>query len=144
MINPGQKGDIVELSIATILRNNNCTIYFPFGNTAKSDLIAEHKNRLYRIQCKFAHISYLENGEIDYAVFKTYTSTRHNDKIQYTKEDIDFFATVINDQGYLIPVEDITSIEQRLRFARPKNNQTKNVTYAENYILENVLQRLNP
>ncbi|MBD5583698.1 MAG: hypothetical protein HDQ88_01285 [Clostridia bacterium] len=142
MVKSGQKGDFVELTVAANLRNSGCTVYFPFGNDSKADLIAEYNNKLYKIQCKYAHVTPTEDGGIDYAKFKTYSTARSGEKIPYTKNDVDFFATIVADRTYLIPIEDITSIEQRLRFSRPKNNQTKRIMYADNYIMESVLQKL--
>ena len=119
-------------------------MYFPFGSDSKADIIAEYKDKLYKIQCKFAHVTLRgdEPGQIDYIKFKTYSQLRDNTKIPYTEKDIDFFATMVNGQGYLIPIREITSLEQRLRFSAPKNGQTKNIMYADNYKLEDMLNKL--
>lgn len=130
------------MRVAAALTECGCFIYFPSGNNSKADLVIDYNGQLYKIQCKYAHITMCDN-QIDYAKFKTYSQSRDGTKIPYTKSDIDFFATVVNDHTYLIPVERITSLEQRLRFMRPKNGQTKNVTFAKDFMLEDVLSQLN-
>lgn len=141
-ITTGLKGTAVELRVAAALTEHGCIIYFPSGNNSKADLVIDYNGQLYKIQCKYAHVTMCDD-QIDYAKFKTYSQLRDGTKVPYTEADVDFFATVINDQTYLVPIEDITSLEQRLRFMKPKNGQTKNVTFAQDFKLEDVLERLN-
>ena len=140
-ITTGLKGTAVELKVAATLTEHGCLVYFPSGNNSKADLVIDCKGRLYRIQCKYSNVA-VRDGQIDYAKFKTYSQLRDGTKVPYTKTDVDFFATIVDGKTYLVPIENITSLEQRLRFMRPKNGQTKNVTFAKDFELEDVLSRL--
>ena len=60
----------------------------------------------------------------------------------YSKEDIDYFATVYNNQIYLIPVEECSSRLQSLRLIATKNGQTRGVKWAKDYRLEEVIKEL--
>lgn len=139
--NPSQIGIINELQLLAKFAENGCTVFFPFGGNTKIDIIIEYRNKLYKIQCKHSSIFY-EDGELSYAVFKTHWKRRDGTKVAYSKEEIDFFATMIAGEAYLIPIEETTSSEKRIRFLPPKNGQIKGITFAKDYTMQEVLKRL--
>ena len=59
----------------------------------------------------------------------------------YNKEQIDYFMTSYDGKCYLIPVEEC-SIEKRLRFIPPKNGQIKGITFAQDYELERMVNKI--
>jgi hypothetical protein len=60
---------------------------------------------------------------------------------RYTKDEIDYFATFWDNRCYLVPIEE-TSTEKRLRFEPPKNGQVKGISFAKDYLVEEVLKKL--
>ena len=77
---------------------------------------------------------------VDYIEFKTqstHTNTQKTVYHNYSAEDVDYFATVYNNQCYIIPIEKIGSRSFRLRLKPTKNGQVKNINFAENFKLEN-------
>lgn len=95
-----------------------------------------------RIQCKSS--SYAKRDEeIDYSAFtfnaqSATTNTKKTVRHNYTKEEIDYFATYFNRQVYLIPVEQC-STSKTLRYAPPQNSGS-NYNKAEDYEIEKIIQ----
>ena len=58
----------------------------------------------------------------------------------YTKNEIDYFVTTFNGKVYLVPVEECGA-DKRLRILPPKNGQTRGITWAKDYELEEVISR---
>ena len=77
----------------------------------------------------------------DYIQFKTsssHTNTQGTVYHSYSAEEIDYFATVYNNQCYLVPVDKAGNRAFRLRLKPTKNGQVKNINFAENFKLENI------
>lgn len=140
-LNPSQVGIVTELALMTQFAANGCTVFTPFGSNTKVDLIIEYKNQLYKIQCKHA-TKYYKQDVLDYIVFKTHWQKRDGTKVAYTEEEVDFFATIVDGKGYLIPISETCSTEKRIRFLPPGNGQKKGITFAQDYTIEEVLKRL--
>ena len=145
-LNPSQIGIITELTLMTEFAKLGCTVFAPFGQNTKVDMIIEYRNKLYKIQSKHSTLHYRDggiyDGKLDYAVFKTHWTTRSGSKVPYSKDEVDFFATVVNDQVYLIPWSETSGVEKRLRFLPPLNGQKNGITFAENYQVKEVLEKL--
>lgn len=140
-LNPSQIGVITELALMAKFAEYGCTVFFPFGVNTKVDLIIEYKNKLYKVQCKHAALSY-KDGKLDYATFKTHWKHRDGTKVAYTAEEVDFFATMVEGEAYLIPISETSSSEKRIRFLPPGNGQKKGITFASDYTVKEVLERL--
>lgn len=136
-----QKGDITELEVLTYMTKLNYQISIPFGDKDRYDQIWDINGHLLRIQVKTSRFSQ-QNG--DCIIFKCMSAkVKLNGNVeykQYTKDEIDYFATYWNDRCYLVPVEECGT-EKRLRFDHPKNNQTKGINFAIDYEVETVLKR---
>ena len=83
------------------------------------------KGDMIRVQCKFARV----NKEKQ----KFSISMRTNNK-RYGKDEVDYFATVVNNKCYLVPYEENKS-SVILNFLPPKNNQKKFVKFAQDYYI---------
>lgn len=110
----------------------------PYGDCERYDFVVDAGNRFIKIQCKTA------STEDDGASFKfsCRSSHRQDGKIvhhQYTKDEIDYFVTSFKDQCYLIPV-DQCGTDKRLRLLPTKNGQTRGITWAKDYELEEVVK----
>ena len=143
-MNTKQIGNLTELQVITGLYAFGCDISIPFGNSQKYDLIMDYNNHLYRIQVKHAR-EILEEGKLVAFSFNTRWQG-HNasgyTQNYYTKEEIDFFATYNSGRVFLIPVEQCSGKKKKIRLVPTKNNQTKGVNFAEDYLAEEVLKTL--
>lgn len=60
----------------------------------------------------------------------------------YDDTQIDYFMTIHNSQAYLVPVNDTSVRGKRLRFVPLKNGQIKGITFASDYELEKVVDKI--
>lgn len=127
-----------ELLCATKLQSFGCQISIPFGDDCRYDLIVDYNNRLYRVQCKTSHTK--DNGATYH--FNAH-STLWGKKVPYTEDEIDMFATIVNDRCYLIPIKSCPYKGMTLRTSKTKNNQSKGINYIEDFSLENILEQSN-
>lgn len=132
-----QKGISTELQCLSAFAERGFTVSVPYGDGARYDFIVEINNCLWKIQCKTATLQ--EEG-----VYKIECRSGHSNCTgyihkNYTKNEIDFFCTIINKQCYLIPVQE-TSTSKTLRFTPPKNNNK--VTLAFEYELDKQIKKM--
>ena len=138
-MNSKQKGNITELETMLAFAKTGFNVLIPYGDCERYDFVVDAGKRFYKIQCKTA------KTEDDGASFRfsCRSSNRHNGGIvhrHYTKDDIDFFATSFENEVYLIPVEECGA-DKKMRIIEPKNGQTRGVTWAKDYRLEDVVNR---
>ena len=125
------KGKITELKCQEDFIQRGYLISQPIVADSKYDFIADINNTLYRIQCKSANLSL----EQDYISFKAKTTNIRTMKDSYyTKDDIDYFYTYYDNISYLIPVEQASHGENKLRFSAKVNNG--NIKWAKDYELD--------
>ena len=135
-----QKGNATELECILAIVKGGYKVSIPFGEDCRYDLIADINNHLCRIQCKTARA--LQNSEGFTFKTKSVVITTHGAKeSKYSKNEIDFFATVYEGQCYLVPVEECGKAKS-LRFKYPANGQKKGISLAANYTLEEVAKRM--
>ena len=140
---PKRIGNAVELNCISYLYSLGCDVSIPFGDSLRYDLIIDYKNKLYRVQCKHANPTYIDNTVASISIKTARESGRSVRKsIHYTKEDIDFFATFFNEKCYLIPVEETASRTKILRFLAPRSGLTQGVSFASTYEAEKILATL--
>ena len=58
------------------------------------------------------------------------------------KNQIDYFSTFWDGKCYLIPVEECGTASKKIRFDNPKNNQTRGITFAKDYELSVVINKI--
>lgn len=135
MLNTHFRGEITELQVAEAFLARGYQVCKPLVSDSKYDFIVDINHTLYRIQVKTSCLS----SDGDYIEFKTQSSHTNTQKTvyhSYSADDVDYFATVFNNQCYVIPIEKIGSRSFRLRLKPTKNGQTKNINFAENFKLE--------
>lgn len=136
-----QRGNITEMECILAFMKAGYKISIPYGEDCRYDMIVDINNKLYRIQCKTSHA--LTNPE-DGFKFKTKSVviTSHGAKESpYNESEIDYFATIYEEKCYLIPVGE-SNHEKTLRFRYPANGQKKGISLAEDYLMENMIKRL--
>ena len=134
MRHPKDIGDTSTLAIMLALQAQGYSVYMPFGENTRTDLIVDYGGRLSRVQCKTGR---LRNGVV---LFATCSSYAHHPNPKVTNRDyegeVDEFAVFCPELGavYLLPLEEIgTKRRASLRIAQAKNNQAKGVRLAAAY-----------
>ena len=127
MKNTNRKGDIAELAVAKRFLELGYLISIPFGDDAPYDLVAEMNGVLKRVQVK--HIKPLKN---------TLRFRLLADSGRPYKETTDLMVGYNPDDGKMYMIEPNKFDANRmvtLKLNKPKNNQTKGVNLAENFLL---------
>lgn len=134
-------GNITELLCIAKFIELGYEVSIPYGNNAKYDFIADINGQMIRIQCKSCSNppSRTEKGKYDLNAITinttcSTTNTKKTARHNYSKEQIDYFATYYQNQVYLIPVEEC-STQKTLRFVPPSNGNN-NYNKAEDYKIE--------
>lgn len=129
-------GSITELSIMKKGIECGCVVSIPFGNYSRYDQIWDYNNKLLKIQIKTARLKNTKDGvAICFSCYSVSNGIKHF----YTKEEIDYFATMWNDKCYLIGVEECCG-EKTLWLETYTNH--KNRSLAIDYEIESVLKSI--
>lgn len=108
--------------------------------SSRYDFIVDVNHKLYKIQVKTGTLK--EDSYIEFATSTSHTNSKGTLNLTYSADDVDYFATMYDSQCYLIPREICGKRNQRLRLAPTKNGQIKGITFAKDYLLKDVLERL--
>lgn len=119
------KGQLIELKVQEEFLRYGFDISVPNYNASKYDLLVDIGEELLKIQVKKS----LGQTEHSFSFSCTTQNVRSNSKSKhkYTKDEIDYFATVWKNKVYLVPVEE-TSTMKTLR----------DDGSSDNYLLENI------
>lgn len=132
------KGMVIELEVAKRLIELGYIVSFPYGNNARYDLLLDcGEQQYFRIQCKSACLQD-NNSYVVKTANEQFTCNTRNTKV-YTTEQIDFIASIIDDQLLLFPANLITGKEKRFRLKKnpPVNNScVSTVNWVEDYSFE--------
>ena len=141
MLNSKQIGNITELECMLAFIRVGYNVLTPYGDCERYDFVVDINNHFYRIQVKTSREQ--DNG--NYIEFNTSSQTTKNGKMvhqSYDDTQIDYFMTFYNGKTYLIPVNEASTREKRLRFVPPKSGQVKGITFAEEYEFEKVVNKI--
>ena len=138
MLNTKQKGNATEAYCLAEFISRGINVSIPYGDSARYDFIIDINNQLYRILCKTATEE--QEGVYKFSCRSCKTRASGNSQRSYTKEEIDFFCTYINNKCYLIPISETCSHSKTLRFIPAGNGQK--VTYADEYELDKQIKKL--
>ena len=128
-------GITTELIVAQKLIEKGFIVSIPYGNNSRYDMIVDTDNDCYRVQVK--HASLNENGSYTINTSNTVSTTTKNVRKYYSKQDIDFIITVIEDQLVVIPVELVEhSASKIFRTVLPKHGAKSNCNLIEDYTVE--------
>ena len=129
-----------ELECALKFIEAGFIVSVPYGNTSRYDLIVDAGNSKYfRIQCKTAHQN--ENGSYTINTSnQQFTTTARNVK-HYTKDQIDFICSIIEDQLVVIPAEMIEKSKSKIfrshKYPPSNNSCISTCNWIDNYTIEN-------
>lgn len=140
-MNSKQLGNITEVQVMLGFLQLGYNVLTPYGDCERYDFVADVNGKFVKIQVKSSKVS--DDGtKFSFNTASTHYSDGKCVHHAYSKEDIDYFATVYNNQIYLIPVEECSSRLQSLRLIATKNGQTRGVKWAKDYRLEEVIKEL--
>ena len=133
-----QLGQLTELWCQLDFCERGIVLSQPTNPSSRYDFIAEINDKLYRIQCKTAHLE--DNNRISIRV----KSKNWNNGIYHSYiNEIDYFYTHWNNKGYLIPIECCTEANRQkfIRLGEEKDYHSNNINaiYGKNYELDVIL-----
>ena len=132
-------GNITELEVLTYITKLGYQVSIPFGDRERYDQIWDIDGKLLKVQVKTSH--QIDDSAVKFSCRSSQRSCGRTKNSRYSKDEIDYFATIWQGKCYLVSVQE-TSTEKVLRFAPPKNGQLKGITFAESYEVERVLARI--
>lgn len=130
-------GTITEMKCKTYFLELGYTVSTP-ENPTRYDFILDADGKLLTIQVKACK----SDGEK--FTFSTCSSstvkgkTTHGD---YKNDNVDYFCTWLDNECYLVPVQECGIREKNLRLLPTKNGQVKGISFAKDYIAKEVLNR---
>lgn len=133
-------GEITEQQVAVEFLKQGISISKPLVQSSRYDFIADINGKLYKIQVKTG--TFKEDSYLEFATSTSHTNTKGTINISYSADDVDFFATIYENQCYLIPYNLCGKRTQRLRFVPTKNGQTKGILFAKDFKLEDIIKTL--
>lgn len=115
-MNVNIKGKVSELEILTLITKLGYSVSIPFGDKDKYDQIWDINGKLIKVQIKTSRWKNESKTGIIFNCYSVSNKKKHN----YTKEEIDYFATFWEGKCYLVPVEECSS-EKTLWFEEKTN-----------------------
>ena len=134
-------GEITEQEVAIEFLKLGILVSKPLVQSSRYDFIVDINHRLYKIQVKTSTPKE-NNSYLQFATSTSHTNTQGTLNLAYSEEDVDFFATMYEGQCYLIPQNVCGKRAQRLRLIPTQNGQTKGITFAKDYKLQDIIAQL--
>ncbi len=133
----------LQCIIAFLQLGYQCSI--PYGNSAKYDFIVDIGKTFIRIQCKTA--SWVTDTKEEKVAFNIATccqttNTKSTTRHKYSSEEIDYFYTWFEGQGYLVSIKEATGVTFRWRYEYPSTGQKQGIHIADDYKIEEVLSTI--
>lgn len=134
-----QNGSITELLVIAKLMEYG-VVSIPYGNNARYDCIFDFNNKLIRIQIKTSRK--LSEDCFSIPLRNKRLCAKGSVSKPYTKDTVDFIATIFNNKVYLIPAPEFPKNSLQLRLCYPKNGIKKTINLASDYELDVILNNL--
>ena len=130
-MNSIKKGNITEIKVQLELVKRGYHVFTPITDGCDVDLIFNKNGKACKVQVKKSKST--ATG-FSFEARKSTSSSRVRKK-RYSRDEIDFFATIFNDQLYLVPIEDVGNrANVLLRLNTEYKNQNKPLI-ADNYLI---------
>lgn len=129
------QGKITELKVANAFLELGFQVCQPLVSDSRYDFVVDIKGKLLKIQVKTSHLAE-DNSYFEFATSTSHTNTKGTVNRSYTTEEIDYFATIYNNECYIIPVSECGCRCQRLRLKPTKNKQTAGIKFAKDFLLK--------
>ena len=138
-----QKGLSTELHCLQDLTELGYQCLIPFGDSCKYDIAVDTGEKILRIQCKHSRWSTdtaQEKVAFEIATCCQTTNTKKTTRYKYSENEIDYFYTWFEGQGYLVSIQEATGNTFRWRYEYPITGQKQGIHIANNYKIEEVLR----
>lgn len=141
-----QKGTSTELHCILDLTNLGYRCLTPVDESSKYDVVVDLGQGVFkRIQCKTA--SWVKDTAQENTAFLINTccqttNTKATTRYKYSKDDIDYFYTWFEGQGYLVSIEEAAGVTFRWRYEYPISGQRQGIHIASDYKIEEVLKAI--
>ena len=133
------KGKIVEYQVVTKFLELGYIVSQPLVD-CRYDFLVDIGDVIYKVQVKKSSKAET-SGAFTFRTSNTHVNTKGTIHRDY-KDDVDFFATIWEDKCYLVPISICGVKNKTLRLDKPKNNIQRNITWAKDYELQEVVSRL--
>ena len=138
-----KKGLSTELHCLQDLTELGYQCLIPFGDSCKYDIAVDIGEKILRIQCKHSRWStdtVQEKAAFEIATCHQTTNTKKTTRYKYSENEIDYFYTWFEGQGYLVSIQEATGNTFRWRYEYPITGQKQGIHIANNYKIEEVLK----
>lgn len=113
-------------------------VSIPYGNNSRYDLLVDNGKTIWKIQCKTANLN--QNGSYTIQTCNKVSTTTQRRTKHYTKDEIDFIVSLIDDQLVVIPVEFIeNSTSRSFRIEPPKYSSKSKCNLIKDFTAEKYL-----
>ena len=129
-MNCNQVGQLTEAIVLVEALKHNIVVSYPYGDKARYDMLFDIDGRILKIQVKTSREAKVSGSAFMFNCYSVVNGHKH----KYNETEIDYFATVWDNQVYLIPVVEC-STEKTLWLSTPNNNKC---CVAKKYLLEEV------
>lgn len=133
-------GTIGELQFASEAMKCGFNVFREVGDNSDVDLILLKNNKVIKVQVKSTQ-SIHSDGTMRWVISKSRQNHNENRK-EFYDDGIDGFGVYCVENNYVgfVPKDACTSkYHLWLRIDQPKNNQNKNIKFAKDFILENLI-----
>ena len=141
-----RKGTLTELHCICDLTNLGYRCLKPVDDSSKYDVVVDLGfGNFKRIQCKtssWATDTAQEKVAFSIATCCSTTNTKKTTRYKYSKNDIDYFYTWFQNQGYLVSIDEATGVTFRWRYEYPSSGQKQGIHIAKEYKIEEVLKAI--
>lgn len=139
-----QKGLLTELDCIRDFTRLGFQCLQPVGDSCKYDIAVDTGTKIYRIQCKHSH--WAKDTQVPETAFeislrRQTTNTQKTIHYKYSSEEIDYFYTSFNGQGYLVSINEAVGALFRWRYEYPNPHQRQGIHLAANYTIEEVTKQ---
>lgn len=140
-----KKGTLTELHCILDLTELGVRSLTPNDESSKYDVVADLNGKFIRIQCKtstWAKDTSEEGVAFYINTFCQTTNTKQTTRHLYSKDDVDYFYTYFQGQGYLVSLEEATGKTFRWRYQYPSSGQKAGIHIADKYKIQEVINSL--
>ena len=131
-------GNLSEILCIAALMQRGLSVSIPYGENDSYDFIADCNGSLFKLQCKTGRT--VVAGESFLIPLHTTTKNSKTSHSHGFKGLVDFIIAYYNNQVYLLPINELkANVSFQLRLTPPKNGQVKDINWAKNYELDNMM-----
>ena len=140
-----QKGLSTELHCILDFTDLGYRCLTPVDDSSKYDVVVDLGKRFLKIQCKTSSwVTDTAQEHVAFAIRTEHqtTNTKKTIHYKYSAEDVDYFYTWFNGQGYLVSIQEANGNTFRWRYEYPLSGQKQGIHIAEDYKIEEVIKRI--